>query len=40
MIWDLIKGLALSGVSFLVIIAVCAVLGKIAQRFSRYQNIK
>mgnify|MGYP003346501350 CR=1 FL=1 len=35
---ELIKGLALSGVAFVVIIALCAAIGKTAEFFSPYKN--
>ena len=37
---ELIKGLALASVSFVVIIALCGVIGKIAGYFSPYKDIK
>jgi len=40
MILELIKGLGLSAISFIVIIGLCAVIGKTAGYFSSYKHIR
>lgn len=40
MIVELIKGLVLAGVGFVVIMLLCLIIGKIAGYFSPYKDIK
>ena len=39
MIWDLLYGLFLAGISFVAVMILCAVIGRTAGYFSRYKSI-